>query len=513
MALFLPVAASAQERLAYVLRIEGADVFVDLGRAEGASPGTRLRVYRTIEARHPATGKVLKDRFLLGELTVAEAGEALSRVQAPSDLLGRLEVGDAVEPPAARAEAPPLPVATRPPGQPAPAPTGRPAAAPELGELRATWERAIQLPPRERADAWERFLSAHPDTPLAGPLRAEIALLRSAADAQERRPTLPNARAALQTAVSAPSRILRGEPLAVAVATVQGPPPRAALLHWRQPGTPTFKTVHLTADGEGYFRGRLPSEGAVEPGIEYYVELVDAAGETQLAAGSPKAPVPVEIRIAPGQEPLDTRDRSRVRLRDEYVDFNRFVGNDSYNLTEGDFLYRVYGFVHSVRVGFGIYQGYGTPKALLDEGVSEATRPIGYTYGFGEVELRLHESVSVLLKASAGVTRDGLKNGIEGRLRLGSETGTSLVVGGATTANIGQRGNIELAWNAVQGWPMSAEVIVTNEPIGEDLGVRLIYSVGRSVTPWLDVQGRIGYQLRDINHSGLSFGLGTTFHW
>jgi hypothetical protein len=307
--------------------------------------------------------------------------------------------------------------------------------------------------------------------------------------------------------------VLRGEPLAVAVATLQGPPPRAALLNWRPFGSPTFKTVHLTADGEGYFRGRVPPEGATEPGLEYYVELVDAAGDTQLASGSPKEPLPVEIRIPPGQEPVDKRDRSRVRLRNEFVDFNRFVGNDSYNLTEGDFLYRVYGFIHSVRVGFGIYQGFGTPKALLDEGFSEATRPIGYTYGFGEVELRLHESVSLLLKASAGVTRIGLRNGFEGRVRLGSETGTSLVVGGATTADIGQRGNIELAWNAVQGWPMSAEVIVTNEPIGEDLGVRLVYTVGRSVTPWLDVQGRVGYQLRDINHSGLSFGLGTTFHW
>ena len=60
---------------------------------------------------------------------------------------------------------------------------------------------------------------------------------------------------------------------------------------------------------------------------------------------------------------------------------------------------------------------------------------------------------------------------------------------------------------------MSAEVVVTNEPIGEDLGVRLIYTVGRSITPWLDVSGRVSYQLRDINHSGLGFGLGTTFHW
>ena len=35
------------------------------------------------------------------------------------------------------------------------------------------------------------------------------------------------------------------------------------------------------------------------------------------------------------------------------------------------------------------------------------------------------------------------------------------------------------------GWPMSAEAAVTHEPIGEELGVRLLYTVGRSITPWL----------------------------
>jgi len=515
-ALLLSAEASAQQRVAYVLRIEGADVFVDLGRADGAAPGTRLRVYRTVEARHPATGKVLKDRFFLGELTVAEAGEALSRVQVPPELLSRLEVGDAVSLPSTVAEPPPLAVAQR-PTAPLPSPTGKEtkaAPSPEMGDLKTTWEQALQLPPRERADAWERFLAAHPQTQLAAPLRAEIALLRSAADAQARRPGRPSSeRTNLEAEVSAPSRLLQGEPFAVAVATMQGPPPRAAMLNWRAKGAPTYKTVHLTPDGEGYFRGRVPPEGAVAPGLDYYVELVDAAGDTQLAAGSADRPIPVGIRIAPGQEPVETRDRSRVRLRDEFVDFNRFAGNDTYNLLEGDFLYRVYGFVHAVRVGFGTYNGYGTPKAHLDDGTREFTRLIGYTYGFSELELRLHESVAILIKASAGVTRDGLKGGIEGRLRLGSETETSLVIGGATTADIGQRGNIELAWNAVRGWPMSAEVIVTNEPIGEDLGVRLLYTVGRQITPWLDLQARVGYQLRDINHSGVSFGLGSTFHW
>jgi hypothetical protein len=200
-----------------------------------------------------------------------------------------------------------------------------------------------------------------------------------------------------------------------------------------------------------------------------------------------------------------------VRLSNEYVDFNRFKGNDAYNLFEADFLYRIFTAVHAVRVGFGSYQGTGTPREQLDADVPGVR--VGYTYGFSELELRLHPSLALLLKGSAGVTRGGLKGGFDLGLRIGSETGTSLLIRGATIADIGQRGSLALAWDAVKGWPMSAEVVVTNEPIGEDLGVRLIYTVGRSVTPWLDLTGRVSYQLRDINHSGLGFGLGTTFHW
>ncbi|HLM45186.1 MAG TPA: hypothetical protein VK458_15025, partial [Myxococcaceae bacterium] len=97
--LLLAVPALAAPRQAYILRIEGADAFADIGQADAAAPGTRLRVFRVIEARHPVTGKVLRDRFLLGELEVLEAGAALSRVGGSKELLARLEVGDEVERP------------------------------------------------------------------------------------------------------------------------------------------------------------------------------------------------------------------------------------------------------------------------------------------------------------------------------------------------------------------------------------------------------------------------------
>jgi hypothetical protein len=508
--LLLSSQALAATRPAYVLRIEGSDVFVDLGRADNAEPGERLRIYRVVEARHPATGKVMRDRFLLGEVEVLEAGESLSRIAVSDELLARLEVGDEVEPVRLLLprESTPTPAApTRAPG--ASAPAGGPSDA-ERVALRTAWNAALKLPPAERARVWEDFLAAWPQTDLVGPIRSEIALLRAApvdakAEKAAARPTAPVVK------VSAPSVALTDEPIVLSVANLAGPMPRAAMVHWRERGSPTFRTVHMRAEPTGHFRAALPEGAAVEPALEYYVEVVDIEGATLAAAGSASRPQHITIRRPPRDERVEHRARSRVRVIDEYVDFNRFKGNDVYNVFEADFLYRVYTAVHAVRVGFGSYQGTGTPRELLD--TDTPSERVGYTYGFSELELRLHPSLAVLLKGSAGVNRSGLAGGFDLGLRIGSETGTSLLIRGATIANIGQRGSLTLAWDAVRGWPMSAEVVVTNEPIGEDLGVRLIYSVGRSVTPWLDVSGRLSYQLRDINHSGLGFGLGSTFHW
>jgi hypothetical protein len=506
--LLLAAPVLAAPRQAYVLRIEGSDAFVDLGRADAAAPGARLRVYRVIEARHPATGKVLRDRFLLGEAEILETGEALSRIGGAKELLVRLEVGDEVELASAPPVAPTVPTApTASPSKPG----APPAPDAERAALRAAWDAALKLPPAERARVWEGFLAAWPRTELAGPIREEIALLRAA-------PAKPSGEdddsgAPVQAIVKsgAPTTALLGEPIIFTLTHLAGPAPHAAMVHWRQQGAPGFQTLHLRAEPTGHFRAELPRDAAAEPALEYFVELSDKEGASQVIAGSATSPQRIDIQLPPSARPVEREQRSRVRIHDEYVDFNRFKGNDVYNLFEVDFLYRVLTAVHSVRVGFGSYQGRGTPKELLD--TDTLPRRVGFTYGFSEIELRLHESLAGLGRVSAGVNRQGLSTGVELGLRIGSETGTSLTLRGATLNRIGKRANLALAWDAVKGWPMSAEVVVTNEPIGEDLGVRLLYTVGRSVTPWLDVSARVGYQLRDINHSGLTLGLGTTFHW
>ena len=124
-----------------------------------------------------------------------------------------------------------------------------------------------------------------------------------------------------------------------------------------------------------------------------------------------------------------------------------------------------------------------------------------------------HEMFGVMGKALAGVDRSGFGAGFEGRIRIGREDGTNLVLGSGFTKGIGNKNDLTLSWDRVQGWPMAASVIVTNEPVMADYGVRFLYQVGRSVTDYCDLSARLSYQLRDINHNGFGLGLSTSFHW
>ncbi|MHB8872259.1 MAG: hypothetical protein ACYC8T_01100 [Myxococcaceae bacterium] len=507
--------AVAAPRAAFVLRIEGPDVFVDLGRADGVSAGTRLRVYRTIEGTHPLSGKKVRDRFVLGEVQVLEAGESLSRLQAASVLLEQLEVGDPVEladrllPGALPAKEEPRPLASAP--LRCPAPTALPPAV-EFAPLKAAWLRALDLPPGERAEVWERYLGAHPDSELAAPIRRELSLLRTVAFEPPPPPVpLPVGPAPVHYEVSAPTHALEGDLLDLVITSSDNSVPRAAMLHWKSPRAATYQTLKMVSAGEGQLRAIIPVAEVKEPGLDYFVEIYEGEGDPRAVQGLPNAPKHVEIQSVPGRQPADTQDRSRVRLSYDFVDFNKFVGNDQYHHVEGDFLYRVRTGLHAVRVGFGSYDGAGVSKRLLD--TPTLPRPVGYHYGFTEFELRVSELFAVLLKGLAGVTQEGFGVGFEGKFRIGREEGTSLLVGGAATAGIGQRGSVQLSWDAVRGWPMSIEVIATNEPIGEDLGVRFNYSVGRALTRSADLVAHIGYELRDINHYGVSAGTGLSFHW
>jgi hypothetical protein len=88
-------------------------------------------------------------------------------------------------------------------------------------------------------------------------------------------------------------------------------------------------------------------------------------------------------------------------------------------------------------------------------------------------------------------------------------------LGAAHIGPIGETYMIQLSWDTVDKIPMSGGVHVTNHPgvATDDYGVRLVYEARYALTDWVELGGKVGYNLRNINHSGPSIGMSGVFSW
>src|SRR5438132_8564779 len=262
---------------AFVLRIDGRDAYFDLGRAAGAAPGERVKVFRLVTALNPVTQARVEGRFLVAEIEIGEAGEVLSRARPAPEVARLIRVGDRVElasqKPMVAPEIELLPSAKACP--PAPAQTN-----PEADAFLDAFKRAQELPPQGRAGFWERWSDEHGSWPVSKSVKREVEWLRqprqatpAVAVAAEPAPKAPEER----PAVSAPGHALSGDPFEV-VLTFADKKPKAATLNYRTRGTTLYRTVSFEADDAKYWRARLPADAVNAPGLDYYVGLVDALG-------------------------------------------------------------------------------------------------------------------------------------------------------------------------------------------------------------------------------------------
>ncbi|HNN92294.1 MAG TPA: hypothetical protein PKI03_08500 [Pseudomonadota bacterium] len=554
-----------------IVRIEGDLLYFDVGGERGLRVGQSVRVLRTIIAKHPVTGKRLVDHFPLGTLIIEGVGSVLSYGRAQRRMGPLVKIGDVVNvsPPAkpeVRASAaPPVPVA--PSGSPVPSvpsvpsappavergrgpagggsaslpPSHPPSSSPEIHptsppsasepsqaqQAQQIFERALGRPLAERIQIFETFLGSHPDSPFRAAIEDELTHLRTTqrtlqaatdqlAHAREATPK-PSSRTGEPPArpiasVLVPRRILAGDPLEVAVYVGNPGTVKEALLYVRREGDYTYQRLPFSADATGYYRILVPPRLRTAGTVELFVGLIDTTGRQSIFAGTAEQPSDVVIEPPIGPPPPPGPNHSAVSGFFEFVDFNRFRGNDYYFNAEADFMYRLGGILYSVRTGFGTLSGYGESVANLDERMM-SPRPVGINYGYVEGELRFHRLVGLAARGLAGQSRAGAGGGAELKLRIGSELGTNLIIGGAIISDFGALAQLKLEWNVIRNWPMSVTVVATNQPVQTDLGVRLIYQVGWRFRSWFAPTARIGYDVRNINHGGLSVGLGVVMGW
>ena len=576
-AICLAVFAAPASAGPVVLEVEGDSVLVGLGAADGVGAGSVLELLHEVTVRDPVTQETLRDVFPIGELTVIRAGDGVAEARPDDTVKGRVRTGDAVrlvspkqkfaDPWAVkvRSALPRTPEAPSAHPEPFDSKTrsGQAESKEDAAAVRAVWEQTLGRALSERIDLWEALLAADADNGYAGAVRDEIATLRAqqtaidaaiAAPPADRAAALSAALAGLDDRARGPgalaaasiARARLGEPIALAFAIRDEAAAALGWLYARTRGDDGFQRFELRADGDGYLRGEIPGALVAPPGVEWFVETADRDGEPAAAVGSQRAPE--RIAVADVREPeAAPRGRSRVTMAVDYVDFDGGLsrGFDQYTQAELDFMYRFEkDAVYAFRLGFGTLTGIGGPKDVIDEdprnlcmdaGGDFACRKVSFTYGYVETETRIRPNLSLMLRPQIGrltvsesevadpddclvaELEDGCSvgkaYGFRARVRLGEETATNLVVGLAATSNVGTVFEAAYTWVAQPALPVVLAVQVTDLPVTENLGVRIVGDVGWRRVSWVYPSLRLSYQARDVDHAGFSGGLGLNFDW
>jgi hypothetical protein len=559
-----------------VLAVDGKDIYVDIGAKDGVGAGSQLELLHEIVARDPKTGTTLRDRFALGVIEVEKSGASISVAHADDDLVKRVLPGDHVRlvsgkrsfvdpwdhhTSASKGQPAPLPISPTTPT--APAKANGPTPADHANQARDAWQDTLGQPIDKRIARWQALLTADPLTPYRKAIETEIASLQAQqmardaalAEAKSTKTTgrdpkiaqlarqleVPYADPAASLIVDPIARAVPGRAIELAFLMRQPSRVRTAYLYVRPDGAPGFARSELRRDGDAYLRGTIDGSAVKGDKVDWYVELA-SDDESAPALGSQEQPNTIEIDAIVSEAPI-AQGRTHIDGHVDYVDFDgKFGGGyDQYTQAELDFTYRFLHPVHAVRLGFGTLNGKGGPKDVidlnnhcLDESGNFRCEHVNFSYVYTEVEFRIAPSVALMIRPQAGLlTTDTMDSsdtgrcsgsdingcefftgfGARGRLRLGDELGTNLVLGASFTSRIGTLLEAAYNWLPNKVVPVQITVQVTDQPVVEDFGVRLIADVGVRKVSWFYPSARLSYQARDIDHSGLSGGFALNFDW
>lgn len=525
-----------------IVKVADGEVILDLGHREGLPDDARVRVYRRVEVTHPVTGKKVVDRFPIGTMRLSKVGQRLS-IATNAESLERLpSVGDFVvfdaAPAAPKASAPPNGSGRASADASAKSTaesTAKTLAAaedcncqpsevdPALAAVDKAFQRSLGRTLTERIDIWSKFLAQHPDTPYATEIDRELTWLRQRrkqrreaseelfANSQQSKVT------PLEGSVAVPETISPGQPLEI-VATFDEPARvQQVRLLTRRDGQPGYDEHLMERAGDRNWRVELDQEAERSGEIKYFVEAVRDDNELQTISGSAPEPKLVTVRRR-ADDPAERADRSKATALFEYVNFKSGAGTDEYLRFESDYRYWIgAGILDALAVGVGIFDGAGGSVEAIERG--EKARDLSVSYGFAELQFGLGEYVGVSGRLLVGDRQsDSLTSfddtfGLRSELRLGRRDDTRLELGYAYTDGIGNEAWIKLAVDEIERIPMSGEVVVTNLPVGEDLGVMLTYASGYQFTDWFALMARVGWNARTITYQGPTVGLGTELNW
>lgn len=517
-----------------VVHVDAREIFVALGSEQGLPALARVEVYRRVEVVHPNTREKLTDRFPIGEMELSEVGRVLSIGSSFGGLQQRPSVGDFVVYRIRPSRAPqpenlgvaqnleveslPSHEAEAPPSEPAH--QSRP---PELVNFHRDMEAAMAQPLSARIARWEQYLAQYPDSPHARLVDRELIWLRNRLmeerlSSQAVQQPAREERRQSRAQVDAPRKTFTDRPVHI-VATLSEPDiaEEVRVLIKRDSQT-HFEMLPMERIGDFHWRLAVDESWRSPGTLHYFVETVRKDGEIDLVAGSSNRPNLVVL-----EESVEVRrereNRSQANASFDFVNFNHGKGKDEFYRFESDFRYAIRGYAPLVafRTGVGIYQGGGGRRDDIEAG--EPSREMSVGYGYVDTEFAFHDLVSFSsrLVLGTGQATDRPTNydtlGMRLQLRVGEEDGMRLIGGVSLTQEIGNEAWIEFIGHVLERVPLLAAVIVTNLPVGAELGVSLQGGIGYALTDRFALMARVGWNARTINYYGPSFGVGTVLNW
>jgi hypothetical protein len=578
-----PAAPAAKARRT-VLKVDGERIYVDLGSADGVEQGVELRLYHAITATHPVTKKKVRDTFYLGNLFVLKVGKHLAVASAGEEVIARIQAGDEVElagqphlvvdswemavkgkavdsteEPIVESEDPVVAAAEREAAERRKARAAAQAEVDDAARAREVWSKTLGKSIPERVALWTEYVNGNPGSPYVAAVRDEIASLnaqdnidkfmtlreKGVVDAPEEgidAPYLFTSEVALMDPLAwiAPQRIYEQEQLELAYLVVRPAAVKTGWVHYRRRGDGTYKTLQANLDGDGYLRVTIPGHDVVPPVFEYFVEVMGEGQDRPVeAVGSAATPTALVVDASVAEPKPDIKDRSRVTIIVDYVNFDADTNLDSYLQGSVDFMYRFNKPIYAMRLGFATLRGKGGPKDIIDtasvtpgrEPCTDSAgvyrcRDVAFNYAYVELEMRVTSIFSLMTRVLYGSSSENSQppnqpelreytnnGGLHVSARLGNERETNLTISAATIAGLGQLIEAAFTWSVIRPVPIVISAQVTDQPIPEDFGVRLILDVGYRGPSWIYPSLRVSYAARDIDHAGYGIGTALNFDW
>jgi len=292
------------------------------------------------------------------------------------------------------------------------------------------------------------------------------------------------------------------------------------IVRWKTPRSGSaVGEARARRQASGYLAA-LPAEAVQPPGLDYWVVERREDGEELAVFASASDPHTVRVFHSAARRTelalLRSRGgkRSTVLAAAEFVDFGERQLNagaaqlpDRYYRLETGYAYAFLTTVEEIELRVVRVRGEAADQIVTPLGVSAQRIDRGIDYGRSTVTLRLSDGMRLSGSVLLGASQEGFEYGSGGALIFGDPRSIHVTLSAEGLTTLGFTSGMRMGFLAAERVPMSAGVEVSNFPIGDDTGVRLIYEAGYELTRGSTLMLRAGFQGRTSVTGGPTLGM------